>query len=271
MSAMTFKLRGEPDQRLDLSALVPGKLARMSESEIAALPVSTGKAKFTVGDAFRITMGEASEIRISGGSARLDGVGAGLSAGSIVTEGDVGADAGRGMTGGALRIAGNAGPFAGSGMSGGALSIGADAGDYLGAPKPAEMVGMTGGTITVAGRAGERAGDRMRRGLIAIGGDCGDFPASRMIAGTLAILGDCGRMPGYLMRRGTILLGGKASVWTPTFGESGVAELVVLRLITRALKGHLPPAKLAAFEGAVQRFAGDMAVLGKGEIIRPGA
>jgi formylmethanofuran dehydrogenase subunit C len=271
MSAMIFKLRGEPDQRIDLSALVPGKLSRMSESEIAALPVNTGKAKVTVGDAFRITMGDAAEIRIAGGSGRLDGVGAELTSGSIITEGDVGAEAGRGMKGGALRIAGNAGPFTGSCMAGGLMTIGADAGDFLGAPKPGEMVGMRGGTIIVAGRAGERAGDRMRRGLIAIGGDCGDFPASRMLAGTLAILGDCGRMPGYLLRRGTILLAGKSSAWTPTFGESGLAELVVLRLITRALKGHLPPAKLAAFEGAVQRFAGDMAVLGKGEIIRPHA
>ena len=86
MSAMIFKLRGEPDQRIDLSGLVPGRLSRMSESEIAALPVNTGRAKLTVGDTFRITMGEASEIRIVGGSARLDGVGAGLTGGSIITE-----------------------------------------------------------------------------------------------------------------------------------------------------------------------------------------
>jgi formylmethanofuran dehydrogenase subunit C len=269
MTAMIFKLRGEPDQRLDLSCLVPQRLARLSETEIAALHVGTGKARLTVGEVFRITMGDANDIQITGGSGRFDRVGAMLSGGRVVVEGSVGAEAGRAMSGGNLRIAGSTGPFAGSAMAGGLLTVGTDSGDYLGGPLPGELTGMRGGTIVVAGRAGERAGDRMRRGLIAIGGDCDDFPASRMIAGTVAILGDCGRMPGYLMRRGTILLGGKPVILTPTFTESGVTELTVLRLIVRALKAHLPGAKLAAFEGIVRRFGGDMAVLGKGEIIRP--
>jgi formylmethanofuran dehydrogenase subunit C len=270
MSAMTFQLRAEPDQRLDLSCLVPARLARLGEAEITALALGAGKAPLTVGDVFRVTLGDASDIQIAGGSSRFDGVGAALGSGRLVVEGQVGAEAGRAMSGGALRITGSAGPLAGSGMTGGLLEIGADAGDFLGGPKPGEMVGMRGGTIIVTGRAGERAGDRMRRGLIAIGGDAGDFPASRMIAGTVAILGNCGRMPGYLMRRGTVLLAGKLAAMTPTFTESGLVELAVLRLLVRALKTHLPAARLAGFEGVVQRYAGDMAVLGKGEIIRPG-
>ena len=269
MSAMIFKLRGEPDQRVDLSCLVPQRLARLSETEIAGLTVGTGKARLTVGDIFRVTMGDASDIQLAGGSGRFDCVGTGLGSGRLTVEGSVGAEAGRSMSGGTLRITGSAGPFAGSGMSGGLLTIGADSGDYLGGPKPGEMHGMRGGTIVVTGRAGERAGDRMRRGLIAIGGDSGHFPASRMIAGTVVILGDCGRMPGFLMRRGTILLSGKPAELTPTFAESGVAELTVLRLLVRSLRAHFAPAKLAGFEGAVQQLAGDMAVLGKGEIIRP--
>jgi formylmethanofuran dehydrogenase subunit C len=271
MSATIFRLRGEPDQRLDLACLVPARLARLSEVEIAALPIGTGKAPLTVGEVFRVTIGDASDIQIAGGCARFDGVGAGLGGGRLVVEGSVGAEAGRAMSGGELRISGGAGPFAGSGMTGGLLAIGADAGDSLGGAKPGEMAGMRGGTIIVTGRAGERAGDRMRRGLIAIGGDAGDFPAARMIAGTVAILGDCGRMPGYLMRRGTVLLAGKPAALTPTFAASGVIELAVLRLMVRALKAHLPAARLAGFEGAVRRYAGDMAVLGKGEIIRPAA
>ena len=271
MSAMIFKLRGEPDQRLDLSALIPDRLSLLSEAEIAALPVGTAKARLTVGDVFRITMGDASEIRIAGGSARLDRVGAGLKAGRVIVEGEAGAYAGRAMAGGELRITGSAGPHAGSGMAGGRLLIGGDAGDYLGAPALGEMAGMRGGTIAVTGGAGARAGDRMRRGLIAIGGDAGDFPASRMIAGTLAVFGDCGRMPGFLMRRGTLLLGGKAASWTPTFGESGQMELIYLRLLMREMRTLLPSAPAAPFEGPVRRFAGDLAALGKGEIICPAA
>ena len=272
MTAMIFKLRGEPDQRLDLSALTPHRLAKLSESDVADLPVATGKTAAKAGEIFRITMGDAADIRIAGGSARLDGIGKGMTGGRIVVEGDAGAYAARGMTGGELRIGGSAGPFAGSAMAGGLLSIGGDAGDWLGAPETGEMAGMRGGTIVVTGRCGDRVGDRMRRGLIAVGGNAGDFAASRMIAGTIAILGDCGRLPGYFMRRGTVLLAGTPLAWTPTFGDSGVSELTVLRLITRELKALMPGAgqALAAFDGRVQRYAGDLATLGKGEIIQPG-
>jgi formylmethanofuran dehydrogenase subunit C len=269
MSATILKLRGEPDQRIDLSALTPQWLAGLSESEVAALPVGTGRKALTLGEAFRITVGAADDIRIAGGSARLDGIAAGLTRGRVIVEGDAGAFAARGMTGGELRISGNAGPFAGSAMSGGLLHIGGNAGDWLGGAETGEMTGMSGGAIIVAGRCGAHAGDRMRRGLIAVGGDAGDFPASRMIAGTLAVAGNCGRMPGYLMRRGTVLLGGEPVAWTPTFSESGLIELTVLRLITRQLRGALPGTGFAAFDGPVQRFAGDMATIGKGEIIQP--
>ena len=271
MTAMIFKLKGEPDQRLDLSALTPKRLAGLDEAAVAALPVGTGKAVLRAGDVFRLTMGDPADIRISGGSARLDGVGAGLDRGRITLEGEAGAYAGRAMTGGELRIEGNAGPFAGLSMSGGLLRITGNAGDFLGAAATGELTGMRGGVIVVTGRTGHRAADRMRRGLIAIGGAAGDFPASRMIAGTVVILGDCGRLPGYLMKRGTILLGGKAAAWTPTFMESGTAPLTILRLLTRELKPLLPAtAPLAAFEGLVRRHAGDMAALGKGGIIMPG-
>jgi formylmethanofuran dehydrogenase subunit C len=269
MSATIFKLRGEPDQRLDLSGLSGRGLARLGESEVAALVVSTGKARLTVGDVFRVTMGDTADIRIAGGSGRFDNVGNGLTGGRITVEGDVGVSAGRAMSGGELRITGSAGPHAGCAMSGGLIHIGVDAGDHLGGAPLGELMGMRGGTIVVAGRAGARAGDRMRRGMIAIGGDAGDFPASRMIAGTVAVLGNCGRLPAYLMRRGTLLLGGEAASWTPTFGESGMLELTMLRLVTRELKTLLPAGRFAGFEGPVRRFAGDMATLGKGEIIRP--
>jgi formylmethanofuran dehydrogenase subunit C len=272
MTAMIFKLRGEPDQRLDLSTLTPRRLAGLDEAAINALAVGTGKTALNVGDVFRVTMGNPSDIRIAGGSGRLDNIGAGLERGRIFVEGEAGAYAGRGMKGGELRIDGAAGPYAGAAMAGGNIRIGGNAGDYLGAAETGEMMGMRGGTIIVLGRAGQRAGDRMRRGLITVAGAAGDFAASRMIAGTLVILGDCGKLPGYLMRRGTILLGGKAAALAPTFLESGTAPLTVLRLLTRELKPLLPPTvPLAPFEGAVRRYAGDMASLGKGEIILPAA
>jgi hypothetical protein len=50
-----------------------------------------------------------------------------------------------------------------------------------------------------------------------------------------------------------------------------VLELAMLRLLARELKTRLPASRLPVFEGPVRRLAGDMAALGKGEIIRPAA
>jgi formylmethanofuran dehydrogenase subunit C len=127
---------------------------------------------------------------------------------------------------------------------------------------------MSGGTVIVTGRAGAQAGDRMRRGVIAIGGDAGPSPGSRMIAGLLAVFGNCGERPGALMRRGTIVLGGEVENLPPTFVETGPVELVLLHLLATELKDALPPSHLAPLKGRVRKWSGDMAVLGKGEILR---
>ncbi|WP_088343711.1 MULTISPECIES: formylmethanofuran dehydrogenase subunit C [Rhodomicrobium] len=269
MSAMIFTLRFQPEQRLDLSCLTADRLDGLSEKEILALPVSTTKQPLALGELFRVTMGEPGAIRIQARYADgLDNIGLGMRRGSIVVEGGAGAYAGRRMSGGSLTIEGDVGPFAASGMTGGRLRVEGDAGDFLGGPRSGEAQGMSGGVVVVTGRAGARAGDRMRRGVIAIGGDAGDCPGSRMIAGVLAVFGNCGERPGTLMRRGTIVLGGEAAGWPPTFVENGAVELVTLHILATELKDALPPSHLAPLKGRVRKLAGDMAVLGKGEILR---
>jgi formylmethanofuran dehydrogenase subunit C len=258
-------LRDEPDQRLDCAPLVPHRLAALGAEEIARIPLNTTRRKITAGEVFRIRAGDLTAIRFDGGSERLDNIGEGLAAGSIDVEGHVGKAAGRNMSGGRLTITGDAGPFAGSGMSGGSLGIAGDADDFLGAPFPGEMQGMRGGLIVVHGRAGERAGDRMRRGIIVIEKDAGDYPGSRMIAGTLIVSGATGRLPGYLMRRGSLFLAEKPSL-SPTFLPCGAFDFGFARLFADRLK---PESRAAArlLRGSFERYAGDMAVLGKGEVL----
>jgi formylmethanofuran dehydrogenase subunit C len=260
-----FSLREEPDQRLDCAPLVPHRLAELSAAEIARTPLNTTRQKITAGDVFRIRAGDLTAIRFEGGSERLDNIGEGLAAGSIDVEGQVGKAAGRNMSGGRLTIGGDAGPFAGSGMSGGSLRIDGNAGDFLGAPFPGEMQGARGGLIVVRGRAGERAGDRMRRGIIVIEKDAGDYAGGRMVAGTLIVLGATGKSPGYLMRRGSIFLAEKPSL-SPTFLPCGVFDFGFTRLFAERLK---PESGAAArlLKGSFERHAGDMAVLGKGEVL----
>jgi formylmethanofuran dehydrogenase subunit C len=267
MSALSFKLRAPPPQRLDLSALVPARLAGLDQAAIERLPIGTTRAPLAVGEAFAVRMGEAASIAFEGGSERFDNVGAGLDGGDIVLEGDAGLFAGRGMTAGRLEIRGNAGAFAASGLKGGCVEIGGDVQEHLGGPAAGKTRGVSGGVVVVRGRAGARAGDRMRRGLIVIEGDAGEFAAARMIAGTVVICGAAGRLPGYLMRRGTLLIGGAAEP-PPTFVAVGGTTEVFAALLARALA---PLSRLAAGLAEVpwQRLAGDMATLGRGEMLLP--
>jgi formylmethanofuran dehydrogenase subunit C len=265
MSRFTFRLRGTPQQRVDLSQLTPAALNGMTESEIAALEIGTTRASLKVGELFDLKVGEIDDIVFEGGAERLDRVGAALGSGVIRMVGDVGVEAGRAMTGGVLLVDGDAGAFAGSGMRGGALKIAGAAGERLGGPLAGETEGMNGGLIYVAGNTGDRAADRMRRGFILIEGAAGDYAGSRMLAGTLAIGGRAGALPGYLMNRGSILLAGGVGEMSPTFVDCGVYALVATKLI--AAHVEVISARLGgAFRAPLRRFAGDMAALGKGEI-----
>ena len=266
MKPLVLTLRQPPDQRLDLSPLVPQRLAGRSAAVIAAIALQTGREKVTVGDAFRLRMGDVEQIRIDGGSDRLDGIGEGMTAGEITVEGDAGARAGRLMAGGRLTIGGHAGPFAASGMKGGELVISGSAGDRLGGPLAGETAGMRGGVVIVHGDAGEQAGDRLRRGTIVIEGRAGRAAGSRMIAGTLIVRRAAGPCPGILMGRGTIVLGEPAVDLSPGFVDCGQHQLVALRLMAAFVRSHSRRAA-ALLERPLRRLAGDMAVLGRGEIL----
>lgn len=264
MKPLVLTLRERPDQRLDCSPLVPYRLAGKSASEIARIELQTTRARVTVGDVFRLRIGEAKHVRIEGGSDRLDQVGQDMSGGEITVEGDVGIQAGRMMAGGRLTIRGNALHWAGSGMKGGTIEIAGNAGDRIGGPLAGETAGMRGGVVIVRGSAGERAGDKLRRGVIIVERDAGPFAASRMIAGTVIVCGKAGPLAGYLMNRGSLVLGCKAEL-SPTFIDSGTYDLVALRLLGTFVKEHSARAA-ALFRKPLRRFAGDMAVSGKGEI-----
>ena len=269
MSALTFTLKPGFSGRLDVSALTPQRLSGLSPDQVRRLRLAAGRERIEAGEAFLVRGREADDIRFTGDTGRLDGMGHEMAAGAITVEGDAGAQAGRRMTGGALTIGGGAGPWAGSQMAGGRIAIAGDAGDRLGGPLPGEMQGMSGGVITVAGRAGERAGERMRRGLIVVRRDAGAYAGYRMIAGTLVVLGRAGAMPGVLMGRGTLVIGKGAPELPPTFADCGVQELAFLGLLARALAGEgIETGGL--FRKPLRRYAGDLAGLGKGEIFVPG-
>lgn len=268
MSALTLKLRAAPDARIDLSGLTLTRLAALSQSEIESLPVGEGRRPLRLADVFAISGTPGDTLIIEGSTDRVDGIATGLDAGSITVDGNTGAYAGRGMRGGKLDIRGHAGPYLASGMRGGLITA-ASVGDLLGAPRAGERYGMLGGTVVVHGDIGERAGDRMRRGAIIAKGRFGRSAGSRMMGGTLWTEKGFGEGPGPLMRRGT-LIGPSVERLLPTFSDAGLHDLNILRIISRYFAAELGPLAPKALPHKVRRIAGDLATIGKGEILLTG-
>jgi formylmethanofuran dehydrogenase subunit C len=266
MSGMTFRLNVAPDERLDLSQLTPARLGAMAAGEIPRLVIGTSKRKLTVGDVFTVTGKPGDRITIAGGSSRLDFVGAELDQGTLVVEGDVGVCAGRAMSGGRLEVKGDAGAWLASGLKGGLVCVKGSVGSFMGGQRPGDRFGMTGGIVVVEGHAGDRAGERMRRGTIIVRGRCGAYAGSRMLGGTIWAEQGFGTAPGVLLRRGT-LIAPSVEKLLPTFADTGKHDLVILRILSRYLAASLGPLAPRPLSGAARKYAGDLATIGKGEIL----
>ena len=261
-------LRARPSLRLSLRAFIPDRLAGLSAGAIAREPLRQGNRPGVLGDWFRVEISDGAEDRlvISHADDRLDDIGAAMTRGELVVEGDVGACAGVGMSGGRISIEGSASVGAGTAMCGGELRIVGDAGDHLGTALPGERAGMRDGLVIVEGSAGAGVGDRLRRGLIVVRGPVGPFCGARMGAGTIVVGGQVGAGAGAAMRRGTIVAAGKPMVPLPGFADCGVHELTVQRLLARVLAKH-GLGDLADRVQALRRWQGDLAVGGRGEIL----
>jgi len=267
MSALTFSMKKRLDQRVDMSPLVCQKLEGLEPAKIAAIELQNGKRKIRVDELFRIKGSDAQNIVIEGSFAKLDFIGKQLESGSITVHGDVGAYLGLEMKSGTIKVNGDTGIYAACEMKNGYLEIKGNAGDLLAAALPGNKQGMKGGTVLVKGNVGERAGDHMRRGTLLIEGNAGDYCGSRMVAGTIAVMGQTGRYLGYAMRRGTLLLWNKPEL-SATFNDCGSHTLAFLPILFASFKNlNSKFAKDSESFNRVQRYGGDMAETGKGEVL----
>lgn len=266
MSALTLTLRALPPHSVDLSPLIPDRLAGLNKAAIEN--IALGGRGLQVADLFSVSGDDAQQLIIRNSSARLTRIGSGMTQGAIAVEGDCGAYAGLGMRGGRIIVTGNAGPFAGSGMTAGGLEIRGDAGDFLGGALPGDKQGMRGGIIFVHGNAGDRAADRMRRGLILIAADAGAYCGSRMLAGTILVSGRVGIMPGFALKRGTLLLARQPPELPATFQDSGEHAFLFLTLLERELRRESGRfGRFLPLGNRVRRYCGDLANGGTGEIL----
>lgn len=261
-------LRSAPALRVDARALVPSVLCALSREEVLRLALPHGREAVPLAEWFEVRSQAADDamprLRLEGELARFDALGAGLAEGSIEIDGSVGDSVGLAMSGGRITVQGNARDLAGCAMAGGWLEVAGDVGDFAASGLPGEIDGMRGGTLLVHGRAGDRLADRMRRGTVAVHGGVGAFLASRMVAGTVAVGGACGAHAGWAMRRGSLVFAGAAPQPPSTFVPVHSDVQVTWQLLARDLARFG-----AAFAGLprrpVTRWAGDLAVQGKGE------
>ena len=201
-----------------------------------------------LGDLFEVAGAPAGRIRFEGDLGRADRLGAGLAEGEVVVEGSVGDETGIGMSGGVIDVRGDAGARAG------------------GAEGDARR-GMRGGELLIRGRAGAEPGTRMRRGLLVVAGDVASHAGPGMIAGTVVVFGGTGAAPGRWSKRGSIVAMGPVPI-PPTYRYACTYRPDHLRLtLLRLRKRYQLAVDERYVSGFYRRYSGDLADLGRGEIL----
>jgi formylmethanofuran dehydrogenase subunit C len=246
---LVLSLRDASAAALDLGVLLREPWVGLDAAALARRPVDVaGTGPVPAGELFEIRGTPTGRLRLEGDLRGARGVGAGLAEGTVVVESGVGDDAGQGMAGGMLRIRG-------------------DAGARAGGAAPGHKRGMTGGELVVDGAAGPEAGAGMRRGLLVVGGDAGERAGLGMLAGTVIVFGAAGAGAGQWSKRGSIVAMG--GVTPPaTYRYACVYRPEYLRLTLMHLRSmHGVPVTDRHVDGTYRRYSGDLAELGKGEIL----
>jgi formylmethanofuran dehydrogenase subunit C len=249
MSGLQVTLRGALAAGADCSALLAGAWSGLRAADLARRSVSiAGRGPVPLGELCEVTGDADGSIRFAGDWRHAARLGAGLSEGTVVIESDVGDEVGLGMAGGSIEVHGNAG-------------------DRAGAAAPEARRGMTGGEVVVHGSVGREAAALMRRGLMVAGGTVGDHAAVGMIAGTMVAFGTVGPTPGLWSKRGSVVALDGVPV-PSTYRYACTYQPVHLRLLLSRLKARYAlPVEGRHLTGFYRRYSGDLAELGKGEIL----
>jgi formylmethanofuran dehydrogenase subunit C len=262
---ITLKLKEQPTVPLEAENISPDLTAELDHASLSALPVFHGKRKCRLDDFFDVEGACSDELLIHGDAARIKWIGKGMTRGRITIQGNSGMHLGAYMKGGSIEVSGNSSDWAGGEMTGGLIRVHGNAGGQIGAAYRGSMAGMNGGTILVGGSAGMEIGMRMKRGIIVVGGPVRDFAGLQMKGGTIFLLGGAEIRTCAWMTRGTIV-SMKPIKLLPTFSFACAYQPAFLGIYRKHLDGFgvfIPTAE----RGTFQRYAGDSAVPGKGEIL----
>jgi formylmethanofuran dehydrogenase subunit C len=244
------RLRKPLQRRADLGAVLAGSWSGLTAAELARRPaLLEGETSVPLGDLFEVKGKPAGRIRFEGDLLKADRLGAGLAEGEVMVDGSVGDETGIGMSGGVIDVHG-------------------DAGARTGGAEGDARRGMTGGELLVRGGAGPEPGTRMRRGLLVVAGDVARHAGPGMIAGTVIVFGSAGPAPGLWSKRGSIVALGPVQV-PPTYRYTCTYQPDVLRLTLLRLHNRYGLAVDERYvSGFYRRYSGDLADLGRGEILQ---
>ena len=259
-------LKEAPVVPLEAEYLSPDTIAPLTIDEIRALPVHLGKRQRRVDDFFAVDGEPGDELEIRGDAGRVKWIGRGMTRGVIRIDGCAGMHLGSAMKGGVIEVSGDAGDWLGAEMSGGVIRVRGNAGGQVGAAYRGSLSGMTDGTIIIDGSAGLEVGMRMKRGTIVVGGLVRDFAGLQMKGGTIVLQSGAELRTGAWMNRGTII-SLKPIALLPTFAYAATYNPTFLRLYARRLATLGCAIPYDDRQGAYQRYTGDAAVPGRGEIL----
>jgi formylmethanofuran dehydrogenase subunit C len=237
----------------------PDRFQAINFGKIGKLKVYEGNRQKNLSELFKIKEAKTEDpadgtvITIHGDLRKVRKIGARMTSGMIIINGDVGMHLGEEMKGGRIAVHGNAGGWAGSSMRGGTIEIQGNAGDYLGAPYRGSNAGIRGGRIVVHGNVGVEAGAHMSGGTVKICGDVGQFVGFRMRGGTIYVRGDSEGRAGACMTDGRIVIAGLLESLLPTF-------------TTESVKAKVKIEDGGTVEGPFYAFLGDLSENGDGKL-----
>ncbi len=266
MNPITFRLKQEPTVTLEAEVITPDRMLEMSRAEIAASTLYHGKRQRRLDEFFEIDGERSDHLILHGDLTRVRHLGRAMTRGSLTVQGDVGMHLGAQMKGGKIEVFGNASDWLGAEMLGGEILVHGAAGQQVGAAYRGSMAGMRGGLIVIDGAAGIEVGMRMRRGTIVIGGRVRDFAGLEMKGGTIVLQQGAEIRTGAWMRRGTIISLQPLQLM-PTFAASGSFNPTFVAVYSNHLRQHGIDLPYRAEAGRYERFVGDRAIPGKGEIL----
>ncbi len=263
-----LRLKFKPSIPVFAENISPDKFSGKNIDEIKNIEIFYGNKEKKLDELFEVEkIGDNEEILIEGDVSNVREIGKGMTKGKIIINGNAGMHLGAYMKGGIIEVHGNVDDWLGAEMEGGLIRVEGNAGNFVGGAYYGSNAGMNGGIIIIEGNVRNETGRFMSLGTIVINGNAGNFTGVHMKGGTIFIFGNVGERTGAEMHDGSIIIANRNNTsinLLPTFKSNGTTKFTFINLFLNELKKY--NIQVDEFFGTYERFSGDFAEQGKGEI-----